>query len=85
MFFCVSNPTKIKECFSNRLKLENYVLEGSIIGTLIFYINSSDIFYEYEDSDIENYVDDRTPYACASDINRVIYEPKITNNSQKTL
>ena len=34
------------------------------------------MFYECEDSDFENYVDDTTPHTCASDINTV------TNNSQ---
>ena len=32
------------------------------------------MLYEYEDSDIENYADDTTPYACAPDINIVISE-----------
>ena len=32
------------------------------------------MFYECEDSDIENYAGDTTPYACASDINTVILE-----------
>ena len=38
------------------------------------------MFYECEDSDIENYAEDTTPYACASDINRVISELQITAN-----
>ena len=33
------------------------------------------MFYECEDSDIENYTDDTAPYACASHVNTV-------NNSQ---
>ena len=36
------------------------------------------MFYECEDSDIENYTEGTTPYACASDINRVIFELQIT-------
>ena len=36
------------------------------------------MFYECEDSDIESYADDTTPYACASDINTVISELQIT-------
>ena len=32
------------------------------------------MFYECEDSDIENYADDTTPYACDFDINTVISE-----------
>ena len=38
------------------------------------------MFYECEDSDIENHTDDTTPYACASDINinTVISELQVT-------
>ena len=68
IFSYLSNRThriKIKECFSNRLKIEYGVPQGSILGPLLFNINSIDMFYECEDSDIENYADDTTPYACA--------------------
>ena len=36
------------------------------------------MFYKCEDSGIENYADSTTPYACASDINKVISELQIT-------
>ena len=36
------------------------------------------MFYKCEDSDMSNYADDTTPYACASDINTVISELQIT-------
>ena len=48
------------------------VPQSSILGLLLFNINSIDMFYECKDSDIENHTDDTTPYACASDINTVI-------------
>ena len=69
IFSYFSNRThrsKIKECFSNRLQIEYGVPQGSILGLLLFNINSIDMFYVCEDSDIENYADDTTPYACAS-------------------
>ena len=69
--------TKIKECFSNRLKIECSVLQGSVLGSLLFNINSSDMFNECEDFDIENYAVDTTPCVCASNINTVISELQI--------
>ena len=81
MSFYFRNHThraKIKEGFSNRLKIECGVPQGSILGSLIFNINSIDMFYECEDSNIENYADDATPCACPSDINSVISKLQIT-------
>ena len=73
-----THNTKIKESFTNRVKIEYGIPEGSILGPLLFDINSHDMLYECEDSDIENYADDTTPYAFASDINTVISELQIT-------
>ena len=38
------------------------------------------MFYECEDSGIENYADNTTPFACASDINAVVSELQITTS-----
>ena len=75
-----THRTKIKECFSNRLKIKCSVPQGSIPSPLFFNINSIDMFYICEDSDIENYADDKTPSACASNINTVISELHITTS-----
>ena len=73
-----THRTKMKECFINRLKIEYGVPQCSILGPLLFNINSIDMFHECEHADIENCADDTTPYACASDINTVISELQIT-------
>lgn len=50
-------PTaKIKKSFSNRLKIKYDVPQGSVLGTLLFNINSFDLFYECQDSDIDTVI-----------------------------
>ena len=63
---------------SNRFKIEYGVPESSILGPLLFDTTSFDIFYKSEDSDIENYADDATPYACGLYINTFSSELQIT-------
>ena len=55
------------------LKIEYGVPQGPISGLLIL-----GPLCECEGSKIENYADDTTPYACASDINTVISDLQIT-------
>ena len=40
------------------MKTEYRVPQGSVLSALLFNINSIDMFYKCEDSDIENYADD---------------------------
>ena len=62
-----THRTKINQCFSNRSKTGLGVVQGSILGPLIFKINFIDMFYECADPyDIENYADNRNSYGCAS-------------------
>ena len=41
---------------------------------------STDMFYKYEDSNMENYNDDTTPYVCAPDIDAGLSELQITTS-----
>ena len=56
--------TKIKLSFSIWSKIEYGVLQGSILGPLLFNINTLDMFFEQKDVNFAAYADDNTPYFC---------------------
>ena len=73
----LSNRTQrieINNSFSRRSSIEYGVPQGSVLGPLLFNIDLTDLFYECEDSNISNYADDTTPYACGENIRVVISE-----------
>ena len=46
--------------------------QGSIIGPLAFNIYINDIFFFTEETEITNYADDNTPFACKTTVDLVI-------------
>ena len=61
-----TQSNKINDCFSARSNFENGIPQGSILGQLLLYINMINLFFECEENDIANYVDDRSPYSLSS-------------------
>ena len=62
----------INSNYSTRSEIITGVPQGSILGPLVFNFYLSDYFLFIEESDVANYADDNSAYACKEDINTVI-------------
>ena len=64
--------TKIGTAFSDWADIVLGTAQGSILGPFVFNIYINDIFLFTEGTEITNYADDNTPYACDTTIDLVI-------------
>ena len=64
--------TKVNASFNSWSKLLLGVPQGSALGPLLFNIYIIDLFYLAEMTDVCNYVDDTTFYACDLDLKSLI-------------
>ena len=65
---------RINSNYSNWSEIISGVPQGSILGPLLFNIYLSDLFLFTENSNVANYADDNSPYACKADIDSVIVQ-----------
>ena len=59
---------KINSSVSSYLDIFQGVLQGSILGTLLFNLFLCDLFLFVEEADFMSYTDDNTPYVCSENV-----------------
>ena len=67
---------KIGHTFSEWLEIIFGVPQGSILGPILFNIFINDLFYFIEETEICNFADDNTLFACDTSIQNVLYRLK---------
>ena len=63
---------KVNGSFSTSRQTSLGVPQGSVLGPLLFNLSINDVFYLVKDTEICNYADDTTIFACGSDLGSIL-------------
>ena len=64
--------TRVNKSYITWFEIISRVPLGSIIGSMLFNIFLTDLFFILSKTDIANYTNDKTPYTSSNDINCLI-------------
>ena len=74
---CSHQRVKIGSLKRNAKSIKIGILQGSVLGPLLFNISIIDLFFMKLNSEICNFADDNTLFSCGKDLNEIVTKLEI--------